>query len=550
MKKNFRNFLFFCFACLLLLFACSAKKADKKTETKAVDATKYSTVIMLDKALFEDMKNTDTLSISTKKCGMHTNPNLSVSRPKLKLVLNDGLQTVLKCEKISDNSVFDKELQNLSLKAANQTTVCSVSSKEIEALKKHGLLILGYGAETANVSLSCLDYSAKNGTNIDTSASAKDYFASHYKMGWNLGNYLDTLGSGINSGFSASENWCRAEASPELFKGLKALGFDFVRIPVTYVNHIGNAPDYKINEDFLAYLKKVVDMALAENLGVLINIHHDGSDVNQWLNISKADDNEKNYIEQTVKFCAIWNQVAFAFRDYGSNLAFEGFNEIQDGKWGWGANRSDDGIQYSIVNKWNQAFVAAVRATGGNNVYRYLGLNGYCASPDCLSSLVLPEDCGIDSINRFAVSFHYYSPSDFGIEAKIHKWGTDFGNVPVEETSGNSQEQTLIKTFDRVSALFKDCAVYVGEYGATYQGKTYSDYQRYYLEFLVQYAHKKNMLPVLWDNNAESTGRESFGFIDRKTGKVRAGYEYLRKGIQRASAQEREITEIEKPKMQ
>ena len=530
----------------VLFICCTAKKSLPVPKT---DSTKYSSVLVLDKAVFSDINKGDSISITTKKCGTLKMPYSIISKPKLKLTLNNKAKTALSGGKFSDNAVFDKSAGNAMLSSGVQTTVYTVSAKEAELLKQNGLVILGYGAETTSVKLSCIDYSSF-GTNVDAKSSAKNYFAAYHKSGINIGNYLDTIGSGKNKGFSAAENWCRAEASPELFKGIKELGFDFVRIPVTYLNHLGEGPEYKINAEWLEYVKKVVDMALAENLGVIINIHHDGSGTSQWLNIAKADDDEKFFEEQTVQFCEIWNQVALAFRDYGSELAFEGFNEIQDGKWGWGDNRNDDGIQYSIVNKWNQAFVASVRATGGNNVYRYLGLNGYCASPDCLSSLVLPEDCGIDSINRFAVSFHYYSPSDFGIEAKIHKWGTDFGNVPVEETSGNSQEQTLIKTFDRVSALFKDCAVYVGEYGATYQGKTYSDYQRYYLEFLVQYAHSKNMLPVLWDNNAESTGRESFGFIDRKTGKVRAGYEYLIKGIQRASAQEREITEIEKPKMQ
>ena len=523
-----------CFAALLLT-GCGNKKAAAKSKAKSAPAVKYSAALALDKSLFAEIEKGGTITIKTKKCGILKMPNASISKPKLKLVLNDGADSALEGGKFSDNAVFDKDAGNATLQSAAQTTIYTVSAKDAAALKKSGLIILGYGAEASSVKVSSIDYAPVAGTKIDTESSSKSYFAENFHSGWNMGNYLDTIGSGQDKGFSAAENWCKAEASPELFKGLRGQGFDFVRIPVTYLNHIGGAPDYKINEEWLAYVKSVVGMALAENLGVLINIHHDGSETNQWLNIAKADDSEENFIKQTIQFCQIWSQVAEAFKDYGSSLAFEGFNEIQDGKWGWGDNRSDDGIQYSIINKWNQAFTAVVRATGGNNVYRFLGLNGYCASPDCLSYLSLPEDIGVDEANRFAVSFHYYSPYEFGIEASVHKWGADFGNVPPDETTQNDQEKAMMRCFDRVAALFKDCAVYIGEYGATYQGAEFSDYQRYYVEFLVKYAKQKNMMFFLWDNNAGSTGKESFGYIDRKTGKVRAGYEKIVDAVKRAA---------------
>ena len=75
----------------------------------------------------------------------------------------------------------------------------------------------------------------------------------------------------------------------------------------------------------------------------------------------------------------------------------------------------------------------------------------------------LPDDSCVDGVNRFAVSFHYYSPYEFGIEASVHKWGADFGNVAQVETTKNDQEKALMKTFDRVTALFKECPVYIGK---------------------------------------------------------------------------------------
>lgn len=552
MKKNYKFYVsvVLLLSIFLLFTSFKIKKKESSAKVKNTDSTQYASVLALDKSFFTDIQKNDKIIIKTKKSTALKNPKGKITKPKLKFVFNDKMRTPLSNGIFSENADFDKNALNAVLAKADQTTVYTFSTKEIENLKEKGLLILGYGAEATRVEISCIDYSPLADSGIDTKSSAKSYFASNYTSGWNLGNYLDTIASGKNRGFSSSENWSKAEASPELFKNLRNHGFDFVRIPITYVSHLGSAPDYKINDDWLSYIKKVVDMALAENFGVLINIHHDGSGKEQWLNISAADDNEENYINQTVQFCQIWAQVANMFRDYGSNLAFEGFNEVQDGKWGWGDNRSDDGVQYSIVNKWNQAFVSVVRATGGNNVYRYLGLNGYCAAPELLSYMDIPEDFTTDNVNRFAVSFHYYSPFEFGIEGSVHKWGADFGNVPAKETTNGSQEKFLMKTFDKVVEIFNDYAIYIGEYGATYQGKKYSDYQRYYLEFLVQHARKNGMLVVLWDNNAESTGRESFGYIDRKTGKVRKGYEDFIKAVQRASVSDKEDYKIEPPKMQ
>lgn len=57
----------------------------------------------------------------------------------------------------------------------------------------------------------------------------------------------------------------------------------------------------------------------------------------------------------------------------------------------------------------------------------------------------------------------------------------------------------------------------------------------YYDEYLVNSARKNGMLCVAWDNNAGGTGKESFGLIDRSTGKVRSNYSAIVEAIMRAS---------------
>ena len=162
-----------------------------------------------------------------------------------------------------------------------------------------------------------------------------------------------------------------------LFDQLAASGITSVRIPVTWLGHVGEAPDYTIEADYLNRVAEVVGYAENAGLNAIINIHHDGADSQYWLDIKDAatDDAVNEAVKAQLK--AMWTQIAERFRDKGNFLVFEAMNEIHDGAWGWGDNRTDGGKQYAVLNEWNQVFVDAVRATGGNNTERYLGVPGY-----------------------------------------------------------------------------------------------------------------------------------------------------------------------------
>ena len=50
----------------------------------------------------------------------------------------------------------------------------------------------------------------------------------------------------------------------------------------------------------------------------------------------------------------MWTQLALRFKDYGPWLMFEGFNEINDGGWGYSPDfRKDPTRQFDILNGWN-----------------------------------------------------------------------------------------------------------------------------------------------------------------------------------------------------
>lgn len=139
-------------------------------------------------------------------------------------------------------------------------------------------------------------------------------------------------------------------------------------------------------------------------LNAIVNIHHDGADSEYWLSIKDAAQDETKNTAIKTELKAVWTQIAERFKDKGNFLAFESMNEIHDGGWGWGDNRNDGGKQYSILNDWNQVFVDAVRAVGGGNSNRFLGVPGYCTNVALtVSNFKLPTD---KVQNRLMVSVH------------------------------------------------------------------------------------------------------------------------------------------------
>ena len=72
-------------------------------------------------------------------------------------------------------------------------------------------------------------------------------FAQNLKIGWNLGNTFDAP--------AGETAWGNPLTSEELIRAVKELGFDTIRIPISWGQHVSPAPEYTIQEGFL---KRVV----------------------------------------------------------------------------------------------------------------------------------------------------------------------------------------------------------------------------------------------------------------------------------------------------
>ena len=212
------------------------------------------------------------------------------------------------------------------------------------------------------------------------------------KVGWNLGNTLDANNPNL-SGPETSQYetcWGQPVTPPELFKVLKDAGFNAMRIPVTWYQHLDSNDN--IDEAWMARVEEVVNSVLDQGMYCIINVHHD-TGTEGWLMATTT-----NFSTMNVK-------------NYDEHLLFESYNEMLDEYDSWcfasfatssRYNATVAANAYKAINDYAQNFVNTVRATGGNNANRNLIVNTYAACcgegtwnvhlTDPLQEMKLPAD--------------------------------------------------------------------------------------------------------------------------------------------------------------
>lgn len=328
-------------------------------------------------------------------------------------------------------------------------------------------------------------------------------------LGWNLGNHFDAYSGGV-----ASETaWGAPSATQATFNGLKAKGFTSVRIPITWLGHIGDAPEYTLDEAWLNRIAEVVGYAENAGLKAIINTHHDedhGDD--HWLNLKKGVDSQTEKDKIKEELVAVWTQIANKFKDKGDFLMFESFNELIYGS-NWDVNTSNPSKCGAVLDEWNQAFVDAVRATGDNNSTRWLGVPGYAASPNALKYINVPDD----PAKKTMLAFHCYDPYDYTIGEKQL---ADWGHTGTAYTNGEKEINSLMKGIYE-TYIAKNIPIYMGEFGCSMRSKSNTKawaFYLYYLEYFVKCARSYGIASFVWDNAAEGAGQEHHPYINHGTG--------------------------------
>ena len=327
-------------------------------------------------------------------------------------------------------------------------------------------------------------------------------------LGWNMGNHFDAYYNGVSS----ETAWGGTPATQATFTGVKAAGFTSVRIPITWLGHIGDAPDYILDDAWLDRIYEVVGYAENAGLNVIINTHHDEDHGDaHWLNLAGAVNNESVNTQVKEEIAAVWAQIATKFKDKGDFLMMESFNELIYGsEWSSSSNTEK---KCSVINEWNQVFVDAVRATGGNNSTRWLGVPGYAASPTYLQYLTVPTD----PAGKTMLAFHCYDPYDYTIG---EKQSPDWGHTGTSFRSGEEQIKTLFNGI-YTNYIAKNIPIYMGEFGCSMRSPNDTKawaYYLYYLEYFVKCAKAFGVAAFLWDNENEGVGAEHHPYINHGTG--------------------------------
>lgn len=337
-------------------------------------------------------------------------------------------------------------------------------------------------------------------------------------MGWNLGNSLECP--------NTETEWGNPKTTQAMIHAVAEAGFNAIRIPVRWINHVNNTTDMVVNADWLARVKEVVDWCLEENMYVIINTHHeDWYDRNPYY--SKQEENNR-------KLAALWTCVATYFRDYDQRLIFAGTNETTVN---WAAPTAE---QQAVQNSYNQTFVDAVRETGGKNYYRNIVVQTFACSPyHGLNGFTIPTD---KVEGRLSVEFHYYDPYEYCGNCTYYYWGEaykDKGRILASST-----EKTITNLFDRITNTWakKGLGVVMGEYGVSNHfteddKQTQQENMQYYLKCVVSEARQHGFAAFAWDNNAFNNGPENFGIFKRWQN-MAVGNTYFLKGITEGAGSE------------
>ncbi|NGO14639.1 cellulase family glycosylhydrolase, partial [Streptomyces sp. HC44] len=290
--------------------------------------------------------------------------------------------------------------------------------------------------------------------------------------GWNLGNTYDAIPD--------ETSWGNPPVTRALLKKVKSQGFKSIRLPVTWGIHQGAAPDYTIDPAWMAKVRQVVDMALEEDLYVLLNMHHDSW---MWVNNLSTD-----HDAVLARYTATWTQIAAEFRDEPSRLVFESINEPTF------SGTSGDDENYRLLAELNKVFHRIVRESGGGNAGRLLVLPTLYTNSDQGRLDALAAELTALRDPMIATTIHFYGWWPFSVNIA--------GYTRFDATS----QQDLTDQFDRAYNTFvaHGIPVIIGEYALlaydhNRPGIIERGEQRKYFEFLGNYARQRKLTTMLWD---------------------------------------------------
>lgn len=345
--------------------------------------------------------------------------------------------------------------------------------------------------------------------------------------GINLGNTLEAGNNNTvwtnNGSLGYETSWQGTKTSQEIINFYKQQGFKSVRVPVAWVmGHITDASKVTINKDWMARVKEIVNYCIKADMYVIINDHWDGG----WLenNISPYSNTRAEQLK------TLWTNIATEFEGYGDHLLFAGLNEPN----------AETQQKCNDLVKYEQVFIDAVRATGGNNAKRILVVQGPNTDIDNTSKYytTMPTD---PTPNALMAEVHFYpyqfclmeEDADWG--KRIFFWGKDnhvSGTYAAYNAQSKDEESFVLGQFQKMKKQFVDKGypVVLGEYGVLWRNLksatpsiTDADCQtkhdnsvKLFHKVVNEYAINCGIIPFVWDTNGMNP-KQSMDVINRSS---------------------------------
>ena len=297
---------------------------------------------------------------------------------------------------------------------------------------------------------------------------------SNIMIGWNLGNSFESHNSKFVEStqyWDPESYWGQPYVTENVIKYVKSLGFNSIRIPVSYINnwYLDGNGNYVFRQEHIDRVKQVVDYALKYDMYVVINSHFDAG---MSASPIKVGAENKDW-ERAVKYSKqLWTQVAESFKDYDEHLMFESYNEVDNPY----VARTATPLAAAQMNELNQIFVDAVRATGGNNEKRILQVHTFLSTT------------GANALNQFEVPADIYPNK---LIAHVHSY----------PSSWDEKVETIFNALDAFTQR-TGLPVVVGEFGNTTRFSP-SMYRYTVISNFMARARNHNVGVYVWDNGSD-----------------------------------------------
>ena len=282
-------------------------------------------------------------------------------------------------------------------------------------------------------------------------------------MGINLGNTLDAPHEG---------DWAKP-AKEEYFDKYVQAGFQSVRVPCQWSQHIEDTPPYiDMNNTFLERVYQVVGWSLKRNLTTVINTHHD-----DWLDSSAT---AGEFAHRLDKLVAIWTAVGKKFAGIPDELlAFEVYNEPH--------------LKMTVdeLNLMNKRVLPAIRQTNPTRTVflgglKFMGVPWILNNPDAIA--MLPPTGPTDP--HLALEVHSYDPFKMCGGIKTGPTQHSYPAGEIEAWAGNL----------RAWATKRNVSILLGEFGCTLQQTNRSGRLAWYHE-LGQAVRSHGFAATAWDDD-------------------------------------------------